>query len=131
MTAHVEAKGQEILEKYGPEMGWDALMAVLKDKACVRYPCELRFDAGPLQPGEMAYPVPSGQRPEDGFVVCVHPYFATQRQRVPAIVLYQLVAVNYGDFASPDDAETFGAAALGRPKEEYYKELCAMADELG
>ena len=43
----------------------------------------------------------------------VHPLFMTQLEKVPLLVLYQLVLVNYGEFASPDDAETFGAAALG------------------
>jgi hypothetical protein len=41
------------------------------------------------------------------------------------------VLVNYGDFASANDAETFGAAALGLGKEEYYQTLCELADQLG
>jgi hypothetical protein len=54
-----------------------------------------------------------------------------QLEYVPHIVLYQLVLVNYGDFASADDAETFGAAALGLAKDEYYQTLCRLADEVG
>jgi hypothetical protein len=38
--------------------------------------------------------------------------------------------VNYGPFASPDDAETFGAAALGLDKDEYYARLCELADQI-
>ena len=53
-----------------------------------------------------------------------------QLEYVPHIVLYQLVLVNYGEFASADDAETFGAAALGLAKEEYYQILCGLADEV-
>jgi len=49
---------------------------------------------------------------------------------VPYLVLYQLVLVNYGDFASPDDAETFGANALSITKNDYYRALCEMADEI-
>jgi hypothetical protein len=30
-----------------------------------------------------------------------------------------------------DNAETFGAAALGLSKDEYYATLCEMADEIG
>jgi hypothetical protein len=40
-------------------------------------------------------------------------FFLTQLPQVPALVLYQLVLVNYGEFVSADDAETFGASALG------------------
>jgi hypothetical protein len=54
----------------------------------------------------------------------------TQLERVPYLVLYQLVLVNYGPFASADDAETFGAAILGLSKDDYYQALCQMADEL-
>jgi hypothetical protein len=60
----------------------------------------------------------------------VHPYFSTDPTRVPALALYQVVAINYGAFASPDDAEVFGAAVLGIPREQYYSDLCAMADEI-
>jgi hypothetical protein len=61
----------------------------------------------------------------------VHPYFATQPERVPHLVLYHLVAVNYGEFASAEDAEVFGASALGLSQDEYYRALCQMADEIG
>ena len=131
LNAHVAAKGTEILHKYGPSIGWNELLQILKDRAAVRYPCELAFDARSLQAGEMAYPEPKGENPEAGFTICIHPCFMTQMEYVPYIVLYQLVLVNYGDFASADDAETFGAAALGLGKEEYYQKLCQLADQTG
>jgi hypothetical protein len=96
----------------------------------VRYPCAIVFDAAPLQAGEFAHPIAKGDCPEDGFRMYVHPFFMTQLERVPLLVLYQLVLVNYGAFAAPEDAETFGAAALGLPRDEYYTLLCALADEL-
>jgi hypothetical protein len=103
----------------------------LEDRTCVRYPCILVFDAAPLAPGEFAYPVAQGARPEDGFIMYVHPFFMTRLQQVPHLVLYQLVLVNYGEFASPDDAETFAASVLGCPRDEYYRALCEMADQIG
>ena len=63
--------------------------------------------------------------------MAVHPFFETQLDHVPALVLYQLVALNYGEFASSDEAETFGAAALGMTRDEYYDLLCECADQLG
>jgi hypothetical protein len=130
LTAHVGAKGAELHAKYGPHIGWSELLRILEDRACVRYPCEIVFDAAPLGAGEMAHPVPNGDRPEDGFKMFVHPLFMTDLARVPHVVLYQLVLVNYGEFASSDDAEVFGAAALGLGKNAYYEILCGMADEL-
>jgi hypothetical protein len=60
----------------------------------------------------------------------VHPLFMTQLEQVPLLVLYQLVLVNYGAFAAAEDAETFGAAALGLSQDAYYHILCGLADEL-
>jgi hypothetical protein len=130
LSAHVASKGSELHQKYGPRIGWTELKQVLQDRAFVRYPCELAFDSTPLLPGEFACPVQHGESPEEGFTIAIHPQFALQLDQVPALVLYQLVAVNYGDFASPEDAELFGAYALGMDREEYYQRVCACADEL-
>jgi hypothetical protein len=131
LTEHVMARGEEIREKYGPNIGWTGLLGILEDRAACRYPCEIVFDAGPLQDGEFAFPMARGEHPEDGFTIFVHPFYQSQPDRVPCLVLYQLVQVNYGDFASALDAETFGAAALGISNAEYYQLLCSMADEMG
>jgi len=131
LNAHVASRGVEIFEKYGPNIGWKELLQILQDRACVRYPCEIVFDSTPLGPGEFAQPVQKGDLPEQGFTMFVHPYFMTQLERVPLLALYQLVVINYGEFASADDAEIFGANALGLNRENYYQTLCEMADELG
>ena len=130
LTAHAAAKGLEIREKYGPHIGWKELQQILQDRNCVRYPCEILFDAAGLQPGELAHPVAKGEQPEAGFTIFVHPLLLLELERVPPLVLYQLVLVNYGDFASADDAESFGANALGLSKDDYYRALCEMADEI-
>jgi len=130
LNSHVEDKGRELHAKYGPKIGWRELQQVLLDRTLVRYPCEVEFTAEGLQDGEFAYPHQKGQVPEDGFVIRVHPLFMTQLASVPHLVLYQLVAVNYGDFASSDDAETYGAAALGLDKDAYYAIVNDLADQL-
>lgn len=131
LTSHVESKGLEVYLKFGPQIGWDALQRLLAERAYVRYPCEIVFSAVPLMAGEFAHPVQKGDRPEEGFTMFVHPSFEADRDRVPLAVLYQLVAVNYGEFASAEDAETFGAASLGITRDEYYAELCAISEQLG
>jgi hypothetical protein len=131
LNAHVAAKALEIHEKYGPRIGWTELQRILQDRSCVRYPCEIVFDAAGLQPGEFAHPVAKGEQPEAGFTIFVHPLFMMRLDRVPYLVLYQLVLANYGDFACADDAETFGASVLGLSKDDYYRALCEIADEIG
>ena len=131
LNASAAAIGASIYDKYGPRIGWKQLLQILEDRTCVRYPCEIAFDAGPLQAGEFAHPAARGDRPEEGFSLYVHPFFMTQLEQVPLLALYQLVLVNYGAFAAPEDAEAFGAAALGLARDEYYHALCRLADELG
>lgn len=128
LTAHIAAKGAEIHEKYGPQIGWQELQRILADRDYTRYPCDVVFSGEFLRDGEFAHPVPKSDNPEDGFTMHVHPFFALQPGHVPPLVLYQLVLVNYGDFASPADAEVFGAAVLGISPEDYYDGLCEMAD---
>jgi hypothetical protein len=130
LNTHVASKGEEIQRKFGPHIGWNQLQQILNDRALVRYPCEIVFDSAPLQAGEFACPIMKGERPEDGFTICVHPFYLTRLERVPHLVLYQLVAVNYGEFASADDAEIFGASALGISRDSYYQLVCESADEL-
>ena len=130
LNAHVAAKGAEIRAKYGPDIGWEKLLQIFGDRSCVRYPCEIIFDAGPLEPKEFAHPMPKGAQPEDGFTLFVHPRFEAEREQLAALVFYQLVAVNYGEFASPDDAVTFGAAALGLAEDDYYRTVCELADRM-
>jgi hypothetical protein len=130
LNAHVAAKGLGIYESYGPCIRWTELLQILGDRSVVRYPCEVVFEADPLLDGEFAYPKPNGQDPAHGFTIYVHPQFRDQLEWVPHLVLYQLVRVNYGEFASAEDAETFGASALGLSRDEYYAILCRLADGL-
>lgn len=131
LNNHVADKGMELRAKYGPRIAWRELQQVLLDRSLVRYPCEIAFTSEGLREGEFAYPHPKGETPEEGFIIRVHPLYMTELHAVPHLVLYQLVAVNYGDFASADDAETFGAAALGLDREDYYNSICRLADQLG
>jgi hypothetical protein len=130
LANHVAEKGQQVYLKYGPEIGWNNLQELLADRTLVRYPCEIAFDAASLQPGEFACAIGKTENPEDGFTIYVHPYFALEPNRVAHMVLYHLVVVNYGDMATAVEAETFGAAALGLLKDEYYSLLCQMADAI-
>ena len=130
LTDHVAAKAAAVRARHGPTIGWPELLRILGDRACVRYPCTIVFDAAPLLPDEVAHPVADGDRPEDGFTMFVHPFFQTRLDQVPALVLYQLVLGNYGEFASPGDAETFAAGVLGLPRDDYYRTLCALADQV-
>ena len=130
LNDHVAVKGAEIHARYGPKIGWKELLRILADRSVVRYPSDIIFASGPLLAGEFAHAAPNSDNPQDGFKIYVHPFFSLQREHVPHLVLYQLVLVNYGPFATADDAETFGATALGLSRDEYYAKLCELADQI-
>src|ERR1051325_1231600 len=88
LTAHVASKGEEICAQYGPALGWGDLQLLLQNRAFVRYPCEIKFDAALLQPGEFAHPIAKGEAPEDGFTMFVHPIYQLDLAKVPYLVLY-------------------------------------------
>jgi hypothetical protein len=130
LNAQMAAEGAVIHAKYGPHIGWAELQRILADRSCVRYPCEIVFDAAPLPLGEVVHPVARGARPVDGYWIYVHPFFLTRREQVPLLVLDQLVLVNHSGFATPEDAETFGATALGLLPNDYYTRLCLLVDQV-
>jgi nitrate reductase NapAB chaperone NapD len=71
---HVVRKAIEARDRHGvPDH--DGIVRLLDDRTVVRYPVELCFDAGPLEPREFAWPMPLGDQPGDGFRLCLHPCF--------------------------------------------------------
>jgi len=124
-------RAHSIRSKYGQELGWPELLKLLEDRSCIPFPCEVRFDPDPLLPYECAFSVPRGNEPGDGYTIFVHPACASELSHVPYLVLYQIALLALGAHATPEEAEAFGAAALGLEKDEYCRALCALADQLG
>lgn len=131
LSAQVVAEGSALCAKYGPGMPWQTLMSLLQDRAFVRFPCAVRFDAEPLLPGEFAHAMLNGREPEEGYTIIVHPVYEGRLECLPYLVLHQLVLVNHGEAASAEDAETFGACALGLPRDQYYATLCELSGQVG
>ena len=90
----------------------------------------LEFDAEPLHNGEFAWARPEGDHPRDGFTMVVHPQFEQRQGDLPLLVAYHIASINYVDVVTHRECELYGAALLGRPVDDYYQRLCAMADEL-
>jgi hypothetical protein len=127
---HVIQKAQAARLKYGLHIDAEVIMKMLDDREVVRYPTGVRFDAGPLQPGEFAYAQPLGARPADGYCLYVHPHFERQPEILPLLIAYHIVDINYGEIATAAEAELFGATLLGLEVDTYYQALCALADSL-
>jgi hypothetical protein len=107
-----------------------AVTSLLTDRTVVRYPLGVRFDAEPLRPGEFACLEPLGAHPSDGFCLFVHPMLDRADDLLPLVVAYYIPSVNYGEVASHVEAELFGATLLGLEVEDYYRQLCCLADSV-
>ena len=127
---HVQSKADDARRSYGGRVDYTAILRMLSDRSVVRYPTELRFDAGPLEPGEFAYAHPLGEEPGAGFHLFVHPEFEDRPEILPLLIAYHLVSINYGEIATHEEAELFGATLLGLDAECYYEALCAAADSV-
>lgn len=129
LTGHAAHCAASARARYGT-VDYPALLRILEDRTVVRYPTELAFDATELLPGEFAHAVPSGNHPAEGYRLCVHPHFENRPQDLPLLIAYHLVRINYGQVATPLDAEVFASSLLGMDQEDYYQRICALADEL-
>jgi hypothetical protein len=128
--AHLEAKAMAARLKYGLYIDTDTIVAMLDDREVVRHPVSIHFDARALQGHEFAFPQSLGFHPSDGYALCIHPWFESQREILPLLVAYHLPVINYGDIVEAADAELYGATLLGLEVDAYYQALCELADSI-
>ena len=125
---HVIAKAACARARHGPCIDTGAIAGVLLDRDAVRYPVCIVFDAGSLQPGEFAHVESLGEHPGDGYRLVIHPCLGRREQALPMVIAYYIAVINYGEIATSDECEQFGATLLGLDVETYYRALCDLAD---
>jgi len=130
LAGHVVEKALALREKYGDDITYEKLFTIFADEEFLRYPTKMEFNSAELDQGMFAAAKKVSKNPNDGFIIFVHEYFRNRLSDVPPLVLYHLVSVNYGDFATHKEAELFGAAVLDMEKEEYYQHICRLADQI-
>jgi hypothetical protein len=130
LREHVAEKAMDARLRHGLLIDADQMVRVLDDRTVVRYPVGIRFDAEPLEPGEFAWPMPLGDSPSKGFCLFIHPYFEDQPEAWPLLIAYHIPSMNYGEIATHEEAEIFGATLLGLEQDEYYNALCELTDSM-
>ncbi len=127
---HVIERALALREKCGDFLDDEAVQTLLNDRDFVRHPTRLEFDSSKIEPGFFAAVEAVAGSPTNEHVIFLHEHFRGRPRDIANALLYQLVLVNYGDIATREEAELFGAAALGMDQETYYQSLCRLADEL-
>ncbi len=130
VSKHAIEKAKEIRARYGPVIDYSAVLQILDDRRCIRYPLKIQFVADGIEPGLFGKTEPVSGIPDDGYIIFLHQRYEDQPDVLPALILYQSVLVNYGDLATADDAELFGSAVLDMDRDAYYDQIVALTDAL-
>ena len=108
------------------------LDALLHDPDCLRYPVRIVFEFGEMAMHQFAQPDIDWRNTEqDGRVLYVRPLLQERPDVLPLAVAYMIPLINYGDIISDDHCLLYGATLLGLMEEEYYQQMCALADWVG
>lgn len=130
ITRHAIEKANEIRAHYGCDIDYPVILRILEDRKCTRYPVQLKFVSESIESSLFADSKAVSDNPDDGYIIAIHPNFEQNTEALPALILYQLVLVNYGDLATPIDAEFFGSTVLGMERDSYYEYIMLLTDSL-
>ncbi len=116
--------------KLGGPLSVENIDAFLVDSDCLKYSVRIVYDDARLEPHQFAQPVFAGSAADRRCELHVHPHYANHPECLPFIVAYMAGAINYGDAVTMDLCEIYGAALMQMPREEFYRAVCQMADQL-
>lgn len=117
--------------RYRP-LGPEKLDALLADSDCVRYPTRLVFEFGEMAGHQFAQPdLDHRNTDKDGRVLYLRPILRDRPDLVLLAVAYMLPVINYGEVITDEHCLLYGATLLGLMEEEFYRQVCALADFSG
>ena len=118
-------------QKYAP-LTLANLEALLADPACARYPTRLVFEFGEMALHQFAdIDLDDDCLEEDRRVLCLRPVLRERPDLVVLAVAYMLPVLNYGEVVADEHCRLYGATLLGLMEEEFYRQICALADFAG
>ncbi len=130
LTDHVIEKATEVQDKYGLAIDFEILTKIFSDPTVLRFPTTIVFDSSKVEAGLFATTEPYQEDGVNKVRLYIHEYFADKPESLSLLALYHVVAINYGDFASAEDAEIFASTVLCMDRELYYQKLCKLVDQI-
>jgi len=128
---HLLAQAIVTHQKHGL-LTFNKLDTLLHDPDCLRYPVRLVFEFGEMAMHQFAQPdIDYRNQEQDGRVLYVRPLLRNRPDLLPLAVAYMIPLINYGDIISDDHCLLYGATLLGMMEDEFYRELCKLADLVG
>ncbi len=128
LWAHADTTAERILERLGGPLDGRNLATLLNDGACLRYPTSVKFTEEALEGDLFAQPVFQGDGSAMLCVLHVHPRYQFHPTALPHLVAYMAAVINYADAADSDLCEHFGAMLVGQSRDDFYQNVCDLAD---
>ena len=126
LRAHLVDTAMRAHSMFAPVLG-ENLLRLLDDRNLVRYPVRIAYELGSMAPHQFGQP-----EPEDGGVVLyLHPQLEPVPLDAAFAVAYFLPLINYGQLINDDHCLLYGATLHGLMLDQYFSELCRIADSIG
>ena len=126
LRAHLVDMAMVANQSYAPFR--DGLLTkLMDDRNVVRYPVKLVFEMGSLAAHQFAQPEPNGQ----GFTLYLHPELKSRPDDVIRALAYFIPVMNFGELINDDHCLLYGATLVGTTVDDYFKQLCRLADDIG
>jgi hypothetical protein len=108
------------------------LETFLNDRDCVRHPTRLVLEFGEMGPHQFAQPDRDYRSNHpDARVLYLRPILGRRPDLIALAVSYMIPVINYGDVVNDEHCLEYGSILLERPREEYYRQVCQLADFVG
>lgn len=131
LREHLLAQAVVAHQKHGP-VTFEKLDALLHDPDCLRYPVRLVYEFGEMAMHQFAQPDLDPRNPDQGGrVLYLRPILRDHPDKVVLAVAYMIPLINYGQVIGDDHCLLYGATLLGKLEDEFYREVCALADLVG
>jgi hypothetical protein len=131
LRGHLVAQAQVAHAKHAPLDG-AKLGALLVDPDCLRHPVRLVYEFGPMGMHQFAHPDLDWRNTEvDGRVLYIRPMLRERPDLVLLAAAYMIPVINYGDIVTDAQCLAYGSTLLGLTEDEFYLEICALADHVG
>ena len=128
---HLLAQAVVAHQKHGP-LTFDKLDTLLHDPDCLRYPVRLVYEFGEMAMHQFAQPDLDHRNTEQGGrVLYLRPILRDRPDLILLAVAYMIPLINYGDIITDDHCLRYGAALLGMMEDEFYRDICKLADFVG
>ena len=128
---HLHAQALVAHHRYAPFTP-ARLPALLGDSRHLRHPTRLVFEFGDMAPHQFAQPDFDLRNPEqDGRVLYLRPCLRQHPERILQAIAYMIPVINYGEIVGDEHCLLYGATLLGLLEQEFYQQVCDLADFVG